>query len=287
MQFRALHGRALVAAAALALFSTPSFAQESTVESAGAIAKGDHWPTWRGPLGTGVAYSSAPVQWSDDENIRWRIDIPGRGFSTPVVWGSKLFLTTAVPLEDPPQAPESEQPQGRRGRPRAAPVVRTAFLTMCIDRNTGEVLWECVAREATPHEGFHKSYGSHASASPVTDGERLFVSFGSWGIYSYDLDGKLLWETDLDVKLRMRNAFGEGSAPVLHGDTLVVTFDQEEDSFIVALDATTGKERWRTARDEPSTWAMPLITESVAWLKSPPVLRRVVRLPKTASSLLT
>jgi len=259
MQLSALSGPTRVAAVALALFSTTAaFGQESRDAAHRDAA---HWPTWRGPLGTGVANGTAPVEWSDDENIRWRIDIPGRGFSTPIVWGSKLFLTTAVPLEDPPEAPQQEQSSGRRGGFRTDPVVRTAFLTMCIDRGTGEVLWERVAREATPHEGFHKSYGSHASASPITDGERLFVSFGSFGIYAYDLDGKLLWETDMDVKMRMRNRFGEGAAPVLHGDTLVIGFDQEEDSFIVALDATTGEERWRNARDEPTTWAMPLITE--------------------------
>lgn len=224
----------------------------------------DHWPAWRGPFGTGVARSAAPLSWSDEQNVVWKVDIPGRGHSTPVVWGSKLFLTTAVPLEDPPGATE-DPPEGGRGRGRGGfrtvPLVRSAFLVMCLDRNTGEVLWERVAKEDTPHEGYHRAYGSHASYSPVTDGERLYASFGSFGIYCYDLDGKLLWEKDLGVRMEMRNQFGEGAAPVLHGDALIQVFDHEGDSVVVALDARNGEERWRTGRDEPSTWSTPLITE--------------------------
>ncbi|MGH9801639.1 MAG: PQQ-binding-like beta-propeller repeat protein, partial [Blastocatellia bacterium] len=111
-------------------------------------------------------------------------------------------------------------------------------------------------------DGYHRTYGSLASSSPVTDGKFLYVSFGSRGIYCYDLEGKLVWEKDLVVKMRMRNQFGEGTAPMLAGDKLIVNFDQEVDSFIVALDKRSGKELWRKTRDEISTWAAPLLIES-------------------------
>ena len=136
-----------------------------------------------------------------------------------------------------------------------------AFTVMCLDRATGEVLWEQVANEAVPHEGYHRSYGSFASISPVTDGKHLYVSFGSFGLYCYDLEGELVWKKDFGVQLQMRNSFGEGAAPAIWGDTLVHLFDHEADSFIVAVDAKTGEERWRAERDEPSSWAMPLIFE--------------------------
>lgn len=226
-----------------------------------APASDEHWPHWRGPDGTGVARGAAPAEWSDTENVRWKVEVPGRGFSTPVVWGDKLFLTTAVPLgAAPAPEPEPEGDDDRRGF-RSPPVVETEFVVLCLDRGTGKELWSRIARKATPHESYHATYGSHASISPVTDGERLYASFGSQGLYCYDLDGKPLWSKDFGVKMEMRNQFGEGAAPVVHGGVLVHLFDHEGQSFVVAVDAKTGEERWRADRDEPSCWATPLVTE--------------------------
>jgi len=224
----------------------------------------DDWPAWRGPGATGVAAGPAPTRWSDEENVAWKLAVAGRGFSTPIVHGGKVFLTTAIPLEELPEPEEAEGGEG--GRDLGAfggggPQPKSAFVALAVDLATGKELWRRVCREATPHEGYHRTYGSHASCSPVTDGERLFVSFGSFGAYCFDLAGKLLWERDLGVALSMRNSFGEGSAPVLAGDKLVQVYDHEGDSFVVALDARTGEERWRVARDERSSWAMPLVTE--------------------------
>ena len=233
----------------------------------------DDWPQWRGPDGSGMARGSAPLRWSESENVLWKVAVPGRGFSTPVTWGDKLFLTTAVPIGDAPAAePEEqpeEQPEGqpagdsgrRRRRSGSGPQVEQEFLVLCLDRTTGKELWRKSPRKATPHEGYHAQYGSFASASPVTDGERVYVSFGSWGLYCYDLSGELMWERDPGVKMQMSNAFGEGTTPALWGDSLVQVYDHEGDSFIVCLDKQTGKERWRAARDEPSSWATPLILE--------------------------
>jgi len=219
------------------------------------------WPRWRGPEGTGVASGPAPTRWSDEENVRWKVAIPGRGVSTPVLWGERLFLTTAVPTADGEPDPAAGGESGA-GAPASTSASEQSFEVLCFDRGTGAPLWRQVACVATPHEGFHASYGSFASASPVTDGERLYVSFGSRGLYAYDLEGQLLWQASIGVELHMRNAFGEGLAPVLAGDVLVQVCDQEDASFVVAFDRATGEERWRKPRNEPSTWATPLVTEA-------------------------
>jgi outer membrane protein assembly factor BamB len=149
---------------------------------------------------------------------------------------------------------------GRGGFGLEPPMDRYQFVVLCIDRDTGKTVWQRTAIEAVPHEGHHQT-GSFASASPVTDGEFVYASFGSRGIYCYDLAGNLQWAKDLG-DMHTRFSFGEGSSPALSDDTLVVQWDHEGDDFIVALDARTGHEKWRTPRDEPSTWATPLIVEA-------------------------
>jgi len=135
------------------------------------------------------------------------------------------------------------------------------FTVIAIDRETGEIAWQRIAREEVPHEGHQAPNGTFASGSAVTDGEYLFAFFGSWGLYAYDMNGNLQWDVDLGTRY-MRNAFGEGTTPALHGDTLVVTWDHiGGQSFVVALDRRTGDERWRVNRNEIDTWATPLIVE--------------------------
>jgi outer membrane protein assembly factor BamB len=133
------------------------------------------------------------------------------------------------------------------------------FVVLCLDRNTGKTLWQHTAAEAVPHEGHHGT-SSFASASPFTDGTHLWVSFGSRGIYCYDLNGNQVWGKDLG-DMRTRNSFGEGASPTVSGDTLIVPWDHEEDSFIVAMDARTGNEKWRKPREEVTTWATPLVVD--------------------------
>jgi len=238
-----------------------------------------HWPQWRGPYFNGVARTAAPVEFSDTKNIKWKIAIPGRGFSTPVIWGDRIFLTTAVPTgkgAQPAPAPEQTQntptqnpaqASGGRGQGRGGPGGGAGageehkFVVMCLDKKTGKTLWERVARTSTPHEGYHRQYGSFASNAPLTDGRYLYASFGSRGIYCYDLDGKLIWEKDLGVQMRIKLQFGEGAAPALHGNLLIHPYDHEGGSFVVALDKRNGKEVWRTNRDESSAWSTPLIAD--------------------------
>ncbi len=204
-----------------------------------------YWPQWRGPAATGVAPDATPpATWSESSNVRWKVPIPGRGSGSPIVWGDRVFLVTAV----------SESGQTAEG-------VTHDYVVMALDRATGEVVWEQVARTEAPHEGAHRQNGTYASASPVTNGEVVIASFESRGLYAYDMDGELIWEKDLGDKL-MRNQFGEGSTPALHGDTLVQVWDHiGGQSFVVALDVRTGEERWRQNRDEIDTWATPLIAE--------------------------
>ncbi|MDX2150251.1 MAG: PQQ-binding-like beta-propeller repeat protein [Bryobacteraceae bacterium] len=223
------------------------------------------WPRWRGPFDNGTARGAAPWRWSDTENIAWKIAVPGKGHSSPVIWGDRLFLTTAVPT-DPSQPGQAAPPAGGGGRPNFGQGAQGEqpehkLMVQAYDRKTGKLLWEKVARTVKPHEGYHRRYGSFASNSPVTDGKRLYVFFGSNGVFCYDLNGKLIWERDPGVKLRMRNAFGEGTAAVIDGETLYLNFDHEGESFLLALDKNTGKDRWKVDRKEISNWAPPLVVE--------------------------
>jgi outer membrane protein assembly factor BamB len=207
-----------------------------------------------------MAESDAPTRWSDTENVKWKTEIPGKGHSSPVIWGDRIFLTTAITVGAIPAAPaESEGRRGAGGG--AGPLVDHNFDVLCIDRKSGKILWQKTATAATPHEGYHRQYGSFASNSPVTDGEHVFAFFGSRGIYAYDLDGNLKWERNFDVRMAMHMGFGEGVGVTLEDQTLLLIYDHNGDSFLSALDKSTGKELWRAERDEISNWAAPLVVE--------------------------
>jgi outer membrane protein assembly factor BamB len=214
-----------------------------------------YWARWRGPYATGVSETAnPPLEWSETRNIRWKVEVPGRGSSSPVVWEDRVFIQTAVPVGV--TGPESHEPRGGK-----EPRDPHRFVVMALDRRDGSVIWEQVATEATPHEASHNDNGTWASNSPVTDGEHLFAYFESFGIYAYDLDGNLIWKKDLGDK-RQRSQFGEGSTPALHGDRLVIVWDHlGGQSFVVVLDKNTGEEIWRQNRDEIDTWATPLVVE--------------------------
>lgn len=206
-------------------------------------AAGD-WPHWRGPTSTGMARGDAPLSWSDADRVAWKAAIPGRGVSSPVIWGNRVFVTTAVPT-----TPSTD--------PRA--LVEHRFLVLCLDRQTGKQLWQHEARVATPHESYHFQYGSFASISPVTDGTHLIAYFGSRGLYAYTLDGQLAWQKDLG-QLRMYQTFGEGAWPTIVGNRLLIVFDHEGESFLIAFDKSTGKELWRVPRQGNTNWSGPFVT---------------------------
>ena len=212
-----------------------------------------YWPQWRGPYATGVSRTAdPPVEWSETKNIRWKVELPGRGSGTPVIWGDRLFVLSAVPAVENGAA--SHEPRGGSAR------VPHKFVVMALDRKTGKTVWERVAREHTPHEGSHPQWGTWASSSAMTDGEHVYAFFDSFGLYAYDMTGKLLWEKDLGDK-KMRQEFGEGQTPVLYGNKIVVQWDHQAGSFITALDKMTGAELWRTARQEIDSWGTPLVVD--------------------------
>lgn len=206
--------------------------------AAAAAADADQWGHWRGPLGNGVAPSATPpVAFGADRNVRWKVAIPGRGSSSPVVWDQSVFVTTAVPVEGTPGLLD--------------------FRLVCLDRATGAERWSRSAVRAVPHEGTHETNG-FASASPCTDGTHVYAHFGSRGLFCYTMAGDLVWSRDLG-RMTVRHGFGEGSSPTLAGTRIIVPWDHEGPSKLWALDARTGGTVWETPRDEPTCWATPLV----------------------------
>jgi outer membrane protein assembly factor BamB len=184
-------------------------------------AFGENWPAWRGPNGDGVTgETNLPLKWSATDGIRWKIELPERGNSTPVVWGSRIFLTQNV------------------GEKRTL---------MCIDRKDGRTLWQAGPVWTEP-EKTHKT-NPFCSASAVTDGERVIAWFGSAGLWCWSLDGKEQWHIDFG---RQDHIWGYGSSPVLHGGLCILNFGPGKGSFVVAVDKRTGKEAWRFAVPDPA-----------------------------------
>jgi outer membrane protein assembly factor BamB len=230
----------------------------------------ENWGQWRGPSGTGVSPDGAPpVEWSEEKNIRWKRELPGDGSSSPIVWGDRVYVLTSLKTDEvgaqkeKPKAGGSDRPRGRRGRGFGGfgrkPKNIHDFVVLAIDRKTGKTVWSKSMCKALPHEGTH-STGTFASNSPICDGKNIYAYFGSRGLYCLDMKGEMQWHRDLGDMQKVM-AFGEGSSPVLHGDTIVVNWDHQGSSFIVALDKKTGKNRWKIDRDESSSWATPLVVD--------------------------
>jgi outer membrane protein assembly factor BamB len=224
----------------------------SSISTVSAAAADENWPQWRGPLATGVAPdANPPTTWSETSNVKWKVKLPGEGSASPIVWDNLVFIETAIPTGKKTEAATAKDEK---------PTEVYQFALLCIDRKTGNTLWQKVVKEEVPHEGYRPGEGSFASASPLTDGKNVYAFFGSEGLHCYDMKGNLKWEKDLG-KMQIKMAFGEGSSPALYGDTLVVNWDHEGGSFIVALNKDTGDEIWKKQRDEGTSWATPLIVK--------------------------
>jgi len=251
MLCRRRHRIALACLTLVLTFTSGADAQEQPLDRA------HQWPQWRGPLATGAApHADPPARWSEDKHIRWKAELPGLGHSSPIVWGDRVYLTAAAPVGDamPPRF------SGRPGAHDNLPVThKHRFDVLALDRATGKTLWRTKVNEQVPREGGHET-ASLASASPVTDGQHVYAFFGSYGLYCIDRDGRIVWQVDLG-DMHTKHGHGEGSSPALHGHTLVVNWDHEGDSFIVAMDKMTGDEVWRRERDEATSWSTPLIVE--------------------------
>lgn len=223
-----------------------------------------NWHHWRGPHATGAAINAnPPTTWSETENIRWKSELPGMGHAAPIVWGDKVFIQTAIKGEEQKMEDEEADDDNpfsgffQQGRGGNGPTNTYKFDLLALNRSDGSILWQKTLREGAPHEGTHQD-ASMASNSPVTDGEYVYAYFGSRGLYCVDMEGNVKWGKDIG-KMYKNNRFGEGSSPVLHGNTIVIVQDHEGDSFIMALDKRTGELLWKTARDERTTWFSPIV----------------------------
>ncbi|MFO0809519.1 MAG: family 16 glycoside hydrolase [Gemmataceae bacterium] len=226
------------------------------------LAADTDWPHWRGPNADGTApHATPPLTWdaATGKNVRWAVPLIGRGSATPIVWGDQVFIVSAERTDREAKPTELPESSGDFEKRTTAPKVFHRFLVTSYDRATGTVRWQRVAAEKVPHEGHHETH-TYAAGSPTTDGERLYVSFGSFGVYCYDLTGKPLWERDLG-RLNTRLGWGEAVTAVVHRDNLLLNWDQEANSALYCLDAKTGKTRWKADRDEHSTWTTPLVVE--------------------------
>jgi len=232
------------------------FSQSNAQENSSDYYK--YWPQWRGPEATGFApKGNPPIEWSETKNVKWKVEIPGKGHATPIIWEDKVFVLTAVETNQKVEEPEiKESTEGRR-MPGIKAESMLDFKVLALNRLDGSVIWEKTVIQEAPVDGTHNQ-GTWASNSPVTDGEHLFAYFGSRGLYCLDFDGNVLWSRDFG-QMEKKMSFGEGSSPAIHKDKIVVLWDHEGDSFLYILDKKTGKDIMKIARDEQTSWSSPLI----------------------------
>ena len=223
------------------------------------VGANDNWQQFRGPTMNAVVADNPnlPERWSQTENVEWVAEIPGLGWSSPIVWGNRVFLTTVTAegeFERP--KPGLYAPNGRSEPPQ----LDHDWRVYCLDLETGGVLWQRSVRAGVPEFPRHMK-NTYASETPTTDGERVYVRFGDLGLFAFDMDGNQVWSVHVPFK-QTRSDWGSASSPILHGEMLIVLYDNEEESWIAALDKHTGDELWRTARDEVSSWASPYVWEN-------------------------
>ncbi len=252
----------LLSALAISLCAYSAFNVFSTT-----AATGSNWAQWRGSEGTGISSeTNLPTEWSIEKNIKWKTPISGHGHSQPIVWGSKVFLTTDVEGEVVAGAKAVEHKEN--GQPFIHPDSVGAnrkhnFKVICIDRNTGKILWDQIAYTGTVYDDRHRK-GSYAAPTPATDGDRVYAWFGGEGdgLYCYDHNGKLLWKTPIGKIASY--GLGPGASPVIHENLVVLQCDEDEgkNSFIVAIDKKSGKEVWKTTRKVQASWSTPLVVRS-------------------------
>jgi len=227
---------------------------------------GVQWPSFRGPGASGVAEGfGAPVEWSvpEKEGVAWRVEVPGLGHSSPVVWGRKLFVTTAVPKQGVAELSSLYGSEGYGSGDSVEDEGPQEFKLLCFDKRSGELLWENALHEGVPKTKRHPK-SSHASSTPTCDESRVIAFFGSEGLFCCDHEGKLLWKRDLGVLNagapgQPQYEWGFGSSPVLHEGMVLVQCDVQDQSFLMALDAADGSELWVAERDEDPTWCSPAV----------------------------
>jgi len=216
-----------------------------------------NWPSFRGPSGGVVEDEVLPVSWSTTENIVWQVDIVGRAWSCPVVWGDKVFLTTVASEGHVEEAKKGLYFGGDRNKPSTA---LHHWIVYCFDWDSGKTLWQRTVHQGKPAQPVHIK-NTYASETPVTDGARVYFYFGNVGVFCFDLEGKALWSKRLDP-VKMRYNWGTAASPVLHGDKLFIVNDNEDGSYLLALDKKTGEQAFRIEREEKSNWATPYLWQN-------------------------
>ncbi len=238
--------------------------------AAGAVVSANDWPQFRGKDAAGVAAGTAvtPIQWrlSPDTGIAWKTAIPGLSHSSPIVWGDRVYLTTAVAAEGKPRIVLGDV--SKSGIDPATDTGRHAWRLIAIDKASGKIAWDKVAHEGTPRMKRHVK-ASHASATPATDGRTIVALMGSEGLFAFDMNGNQKWRADLgvmDVGLvdDPGMQWGPASSPVIFGNMVLVQNDRHKNSFLAAYDLATGKELWRTAHEEYPSWATPAVIRTAA-----------------------
>ncbi len=217
----------------------------------------DRWPQFRGAQSLGVAEDAAlPDKWSATENVAWKTDIPGMGWSSPIVWGERIFLTSVVNTGETEPVKKGLYFGGER----PLPASEHRWMVYAVDFKTGKIVWEREVHRAVPKITRHLK-NSYASETPVTDGERVYAYFGNVGLFCFDLKGALLWKQMFDAK-KTRFGWGTAASPVLYKDRLYILNDNDEESWLMALDKKTGKEIWKVERLKETNWATPYIWEN-------------------------
>ena len=215
----------------------------------------DNWPQFRGPNACGVSTNTnLPDKWSATDNVAWKTDLPGRSWSSPIVWGERVFLTAVV---NPDQSELPKKGLYFGGNRPAPPKSEHQWKVVCLDLATGKVQWEKTVHSGAPETPIHLK-NSYGAETPVTDGERVYALFGNIGVFAFTLEGGEVWSKQLEPH-KMRFGWGTAASPVLHGGQLFIVNDNDDHAELFALEAKTGKELWRKDRDEKSNWATPFI----------------------------
>jgi outer membrane protein assembly factor BamB len=222
----------------------------------GASGLSDNWPAFRGPDAMNQAADDPrlPETWSTTENVVWKTPIPGLAWSSPVVWENRVFVTTVVsegPIEEPQKGLYFG---GNRPDP---PTDVHHFKVLAVDAASGNVVWDKTVLSTQPKFTKHLK-NTFASETPVTDGERVYAYFGNVGVYALDFAGNVVWEKPFDV-VHTRFGWGTAASPIVYEDLLFVVNDNEDSSFLAALDSKTGRERWRITREEGTNWVTPFV----------------------------
>jgi outer membrane protein assembly factor BamB len=232
----------------------------------GPAAPADDWPQWRGPHGAGVGAGTYPDRWSATEHVAWKTEIPGRGHSSPVVWGNRIFITTAIegaviPDWKAPVHLGFDRKPGYVNEDSTGVGHLMTLKVLAVDATSGKILWERTAFEGPPYDDRHRS-NTYASPTVATDGTFLYAFFESAGFYKYRVDGTLVWKLDLGGMAKA--GLGPGTSPVLYEHLVILQCDQEmgEGSFIAAFDQTTSKEVWRVSRTTRRSWATPILVKA-------------------------